>query len=404
MSTSLLYHAWKIRDCKYLKTEYKGGGVQIHMEYKPAALKCPDCGSTHSIKKGTKLRSFLALPIGSKPVVLLLHQQRILCLKCNALRWVQPAFANGTDRHIKAFVRYVLDLLRSMNIQDVAKHLGVSWTFVKDIQKDYLQKNFGKPRLKNVRYLGIDEVQIGKGHRYFTIVLDLESGAVLFVGDGKGGDALLPFWKRLKRSSAKVEAVSIDMSPAYISSVMEHLPGAAIVFDHFHVVKLMNEKLSKLRRALYRELTDELDKKVLKGIRWLLLKNPENLDASKREPERLAEALKLNEPLAMAYYMKEDLRQIWSQADKETAARVLDDWADRAQASGVRILQEMGKSLRAHRYGILSWYDHPLSNGALEGLNNKIGLVQRQSYGIRDKGFLKLKIYACKEVRYSIVG
>ena len=124
----------------------------------------------------------------------------------------------------------------------------------------------------------------------------------------------------------------MDMSPAYISAVSTHLPKATIVFDHFHIVKFFNDKLSDLRRDLYREAKDDLQKDVLKGTRWLLLKNPENLDTQKREKERLEEALKLNQPLSCAYYLKEYLRQIWLQANKKQAERILDDWIQKAQS------------------------------------------------------------------------
>ena len=150
-----------------------------------------------------------------------------------------------------------------------------------------------------MRLLAIDEIAIFKGHRYLTVVMDLESGCVVFVGDGKGADALLPFWKRLSRSQAKISAVAIDMSAAYIDAVRTHLPKAAIVFDHFHVVKAFNEKLSALRRDLYREALDQHQKQVLKGTRWLLLKNPENLDSSRDEAQRLADALAVNKPLPL---------------------------------------------------------------------------------------------------------
>src|SRR5262249_15625353 len=159
----------------------------------------------------------------------------------------------------------------------------------------------------------IDEIAIAKGHRYVTVVLDLLSGAVVFVGDGKGVDALKPFWRRLRAARAKIKAVATDMSKAYIRAVRDHLPKAVHVFDHFHVIKLFNDKLSAFRRALYAQLTSEPERKILKGTRWLLLKNPENLDPDKNERERLDEALQLNAPLATAYYLKEDLRQIWLQ-------------------------------------------------------------------------------------------
>ena len=205
--------------------------------------------------------------------------------------------------------------------------------------------------------IAIDEIAVAKGHRYLTVVMDLESGAVVFVGDGKGADALKPFWKRLRPSGAKIEAVAMDMSAAYRAAVSTHLPKAKIVFDHFHVVKLFNEKLSDLRRALYREATEVQHKEVLKGTRWLLLKNAENLDEEKDEKERLKEALKLNEPLAMAYYMKEDLRRFWEQPGKRFATTFLDGWIRRAEASGIKILQQMAKTLAAHRSGLLAYYD-----------------------------------------------
>jgi transposase len=146
------------------------------------------------------------------------------------------------------------------------------------------------------RIIILREKFIGHGHRYLAVVLDLHSGAVVFVGEGKGTNALKPFWKRLRSSGASIEAVSMDMSQAYISAVTGNLPRATIVFDHFHVIKLMNEKLSDLRRDLYRETTDLLRKHVLKGTRWLLLKNPENLRDDRNERARLEEALSLKSP------------------------------------------------------------------------------------------------------------
>src|SRR5947209_12211480 len=121
-----------------------------------------------------------------------------------------------------------------MTIRDVAVHLGVGWDLVKDIQKRDLSRRFAKPKLKHPRRIAIDEVAAAKGHRYMTLVMDLDSGAVVFVGDGKGADALKPFWKRLRRSGAKIEAVAMDMSAAYRGAGSAHLKGAVIVFCHFH--------------------------------------------------------------------------------------------------------------------------------------------------------------------------
>jgi transposase len=147
------------------------------------------------------------------------------------------------------------------------------------------------------------------------------------------------------------------------------------VFDHFHVIKLFDEKLSDLRRLLFHQAEDE-EKKVLKGIRWLLLKNPENLDTARNEKRRLVAALRLNKPLAVAYYMKEDLRQLWSQPKKAQAKQFLKDWIARAEASGIKMLKSFAKTLRDHQEGILAYYNFRISTGPLEGTNNKIKMIK----------------------------
>ena len=275
---------------------------------------------------------------------------------------------------------------------------------IKDIHKRNLSRRYSKPKIKHLRHIAIDEIAVAKGHRYLTIVLDLQSGAVVFVGNGKGADALKPFWKRLRPSGAKIQAVAMDMSAGYRQAVATNLPKAKIVFDRFHVVKLFNDKLSEFRRALHREATDLLHKQVLKGTRWLLLKNPENLDETKDEKTRLGEALALNKPLATAYYMKEELRQFWEQPGKRLARVFLDGWIRRAGASGIRMLQQMAATLATYRSGLLAYYDVRITSGPLEGTNNKIKTMKRQAYGFRDREFFKLKILAIHETRYELVG
>jgi len=208
---------------------------------------------------------------------------RVYCSLCDLTRQVKLKFTEPRVSYTKAFERYVLELSQHMTIQDVAQHLGISWDVVKEIQKKDLKRRYTRPKLNKLKLIAIDEIAIKnkKGHKYLTVVLDLKTGAVVFVGDGKGADSLEPFWKRLKRYKTNIEAVAIDMSPAYISAIQSNLPQAAIVFDHFHVIKLYNDKLSKLRRKLYKQVS-ETDKDILKGTRWLLLKNPDNLDADRK--------------------------------------------------------------------------------------------------------------------------
>jgi len=404
MSTSLLYHGFGVREYRYVRTRYVPGGMVFVIERKPETYRCAACGSQNVWRHGVVVRPFRTVPLGSKRVVLEARIPRLACQDCGRVRQAAIGFAQPRRTYTRSFARYVLELSRHMTIKDVARHLGISWDVVKEIQKESLQRRFDKPRLKHVKQIAIDEISTGKGHQYVTIVLDLESGAVLHVGQGKGGDALLAFWRRLRASGAKIEAVATDMSPAYIEAVVTYLPGAALVFDRFHVIKLYNEKLSDLRRELHRQLADTMQKDVLKGVRWLLLKRPENLDASRREPERLREALRLNEPLAIAYHLKDELNEIWEQDDQETAQALLLDWIVYAESTGIRMLQQFAKTLRFHAFGILSWYDYPISTGPLEGTNNKIKTMKRQAYGFRDPEFLRLKILGIHETTYALVG
>ena len=344
------------------------------------------------------------MPIGGKPVWIELSIQRLYCAACDKTRQARVGFADERRGYTHAFERYALQLSRLTTIKDVARHLGVGWDAIKEIQKRRLQQRFKKPKLKHLKHIAIDEISIGKGHRYLTVVLDLDNGAIVFVGEGKGADALTPFWRRLAASHARITAVATDMSPAYTAAVRDNLPRATHVFDRFHVVKLFNEKFTLFRQALQREAEGPLQKAVLKGTRWLLLKNPENLLDERNERKRLEKALALNKPLATVYYMKEDLRQIWDQKDKKAAEVFMDDWIARARSSGIAMLQKFAETLVEHRRGILNYYKCRITTAALEGTNNKIRTMQRQAYGFRDQEFFRLKIFALHESRYALVG
>ena len=403
VSTSLLCHAFSIAGFQYNSTVFESQHIEFHIKPGNHPLRCPCCKSTNVIRRGQKPRRYRTVPIGTKEVFIVLALPRVGCHDCGTVRQIRVPFADEGRSFTHAFERYVLDLSRMMTILDVAKHLKVGWDMIKNIQKRHLLRRYSKPKLKHLRFLAIDEIAVAKGHRYLTVVMDLESGAVVFVGDGKGSDSLKPFFKRLKRSGANIEAVAMDMSPAYIQAVKQHLKFASIVFDHFHVVKLFNDKLSKYRRDLQHDAS-RIEKSVLKGTRWLLLKNPANLDDRRNEAGRLKAALKINQPLATVYYMKEDLRQFWKQSSYDAAESFLSDWIKRAAVSGIRMLKKFANTLGAFRTGLLAYYDYPLSTGPLEGTNNKIKTMKRQAYGFRDMQFFKLKIMAIHEAKYALVG
>ena len=288
-----------------------------------------------------------------------------------------------------------------MTIEDVAYNVKMNWNTIKNIEKQYLNEHYSKPSLHEVSRIAIDEFAVLKGHVYMTVVLDLDSGRVLFVGKDRSKESLDEFWKRVKRSGAKIKAVAIDMWPAYIGSVVENCPEADIVFDHFHIIKMLNQKLDEIRRDLFRDETLYNKRSLIRGTRWLLLKNQDNL--SETASARLNEALAVNQPLATAYYLKEELRLLWDQNGIEQAWDFLKSWVKKAYESGLVKLREFANTLMAHYTGILNWYKHRISTGKLEGFNNKIKVLKRKAYGYRDFDFFILKIHALHLSRYELL-
>ncbi len=278
--------------------------------------------------------------------------------------------------------------------------MAVRWDTVKDIHLNYLERHYSPPSLKGVDCIGIDEFAVRKGHVYKTIVVDLRTGRILHVGEGKGADALDKFWERIRKKDVHIKYVATDLSAAFISSAYENCPGAIHVFDHFHVVKLMNDKLDDIRRVQYSMEKDINKRKVLKGTRYLLLKNGSDI-FDKEYKTRLGNALDLNKPLFQAYYLKEQLKEIWSQTNKQEAEDVLDDWIKQAQESKIPQLINMANNLSAHRTGILAWYDCYISTGKVEGINNKIKVMKRTAYGFRDDKYFRLRLFALHDCRIT---
>jgi len=308
-----------------------------------------------------------------------------------------PAYAHYTHR-LEAFVN---DLRGLMTVSDLAAVTGLSWDTVKHIVQRALEKDYGHPRLKDLRYLSLDEIYLGRDKKYRTLVIDLESGRIVYVAKGKGAEALRQFWRALRLSKAKIAAVTMDMSAAYWAAVAENLPDAAVVFDRFHLVKLVNEKLDDLRRALVREATG-LMKKTVKGIRYLLLTRRENVGPD--QLPRLEEALKTNEPLNLGYLLKEALGLLWSQRSRRDMAGFLKAWCQWASDTGIRQMQQLAKTLTLHARGILNWWEHRISNGRMEGINNKIKTLLRQTYGLRDERYFTLKLYSLHDSRLALLG
>ena len=314
-----------------------------------------------------------------------------------SLIWCNKAIARGLPKNTYRMKRFVLDLCKIGTISDITKFVHMSWGTVKDILKAELGRKYSWPDLSGLRYIGINELAVAKGYIYMTIIVDFETGRILHVVNGKGANALDGLWPKLKRAGCHMEAVSSDLSEAFISAVKKYLPDAVLVYDHFHIVKLMNEKLDKVCRDIYNQETDENKRRLIKGQRWLLLANGENF--SPKAEEHLCKALDITRPLAAVYYLKESFWRVWWQDNEHDISLVLDDWIEQARESGLKPMETMPDTFQRHREGILSWYDFRIANGKLEGINNKLKTMKRQAYGYRDMDFFRLK--CCHNIQKS---
>jgi len=346
-------------------------------------------------------RTVLDVPIGGHPCeVEIEYAQTFLSpghVRVEALPFVCPG-----ARVTKRYARLIAGMARHMPLSVVARHTGLSWDSVKAIEGAYLAETIPMPRpqtLAGIRYLGVDEVARAKGQSYFTLVYDLSPGPnygrILWVKEGREAAVLLKFLDALSQEcAAGIEAVALDMGPAYIAAVKESLPNAAIVFDRFHVMQMLGKVIRDCRRAQFKEakkLADLEGQQIIKGSLWLLLSNRTTLKQT--DQERLDQLLAQNQPLASLYALKEQLQRVW-QPNSTTAAMAarLDDWCGIAKAAGIAGLARFVKTLQSHRTGICAYADHPLTTARLEAGNVSIALLRRRARGLRDMEYFKLKI------------
>ena len=393
-----LYYTQKVRGFQQEKVKYSKENVEIHL--KRTKHQCPYCGSSAVTVEPLRRRRIRGEPLGScRQVVLELTVHRLYCHSCRH-REIEhiPFLSHPKARLTKALERTILELRQHMSIQALANFYNIGWHTIKELEKKHLQKKFSRIQTAHIKAIGIDEIHIGKGmqnQQYLTIVRDLQSGSVIHVGEGKGISALAGALKKLKKS--KLRIVTMDMANAYYSWISENFPQAHIVFDHFHLIKLMNDKLDLVRRRITAKM-DDLQRKQLKGLRFIFLRNNEDLPEDAR---RILKNMRGDfQELGDAYMFKEALRSIYRQAKDSYHARIaFHRWCKLAEETGIPELKTMARTIRNKLDGIVTyWTFRRISNAKMEGFNNKIRWLIKQAYGFRDREYFKLKIYQLPEI------
>ena len=352
---------------------------------------CSECHASAPRVHSSYPRRVRDLNLASHRVVLEVQQRRVRCARCRGVRSEAHEFVAGSARVTTRFAVYAAGLCEIMSVKEVADHLDVDWKLVKRCDKEALQKQFAQTNTRGLRLLAVDEIAVKKGHQYLTIVLDYETGRVVWLGEGRRFETLGAFFQLMSpEEQAAIEAVAMDMWDPFIKAVRHYLPHARVVFDLFHVVQAYHrEVLDEVRKAAYRKAEDE-ERRFIKGSRFLLYKNEENL--SDKERPLLSELLKVNEDISTAYVLRDSLKAIWGARDPWQARRELRLWCRLAQESGIPALVKFAKKLRRYARGIIAHARYPIHTSCLEGINNRAKLIKRRSYGFHDNEYFSLKV------------
>lgn len=381
------------------------GAPQITIE--PAAVPnamryCSRCGRATTQVHDVTERRVRELPILDAETWLVVPLARVVCATCGptveALPWLDR-YARMTTR----FAESVARLAQVLPIKQVAEWFGLSWDTVQAIDRTAMEARLGPINLSGVRRIVIDEFAIQKGHRYATVVAQPETRRVLWIGRGRGRADVRPFFELLGAAGcAQLEVAVMDMSEAYEAETRAHCPQVTIVYDLFHVVaKFAREVIDRVRvdetnriarAAGPNDLSTRARRRVIKGARWLLLRNKSTLHRAERI--RLPELLALNRRLWVVYVLKDALKTLWDYTYLGAAVRAWRQWYGWAVRSRIRALVTFAQLLKAKLPGILAHCRYPLHTGVLEGINNKIKVLKRMAYGFRDDAYFFLKIRA----------
>ncbi len=358
------------------------------LRYRPLCHHCQSpAGTIHSNGHSRFIRD---LNMAKAQVWLQVEYRKVWCDNCNGVRVEHLSFADASKRVTDRLAQYIYDLCKMLTVHDVAEHLDLNPKTIKAIDKSFLEKGFGWTDCHDLRVLAIDEIALRKGHNYMTVVMDYFSGRVVWMSEGRSKETLDRFFAEMtNKQKEAVEAVAMDMWEPYINRVKHHCPNANIVFDFFHVVQAFGRVIDKVRREEYLK-ANEQDRKVLKGSRYLLLKNEENL--TDKQQSRLKDVLELNSTLNMLYVLKDHLKLIYYCNDRQKAKKTLDDWCEMAGQIEHPSVKGFIRRLRFFEYGILNHADYPIGTSKLEGVNNKIKVIKRKAYGFHDSEYFALKV------------
>jgi len=336
------------------------------------------------------------LACGDMRIYLEFEVRRVQCRSCGKVKRERLEFLADNPFYTKRFSHYVGRRCRSTTIKDLAKELHLDWDTVKILEKQYMQAQLAKVGTPGPKAIGIDEISIRKGHDYRIVVSDLlRRRPIWFGGEDRKEASMALFYDWLGEKKTKgVRLAVMDMWKPFRNVTVARAPQAAILFDKFHIMRHLGKALDEVRKSEYRRLSGH-DRSYIKGQKYTLLSHRENLTLAGRQ--NLRKLLAANKRLNTAYLLKESFGQLWDYEREGWARRFFDNWRASLKWQRLKPYEKFAELIERHWDGIAAYCkpENKVSLGFVEGLNNKIRVIQRRAYGLRDEEYLRLKVLTC---------
>lgn len=336
------------------------------------------------------------LSCGDLKIYLAFAVRRVKCDRCGKVKRERLNWLADNPFYTKRFAFFVGRRCRAATILDVARELHLDWHSVKELEKLYMREQLRRAGMPGPQVIGIDEISIGKGHTYRIVVSDLlRRRPIWFGGIDRSKESLSLFFQEIgKKKCQNIKLAVMDMWKPFRNATLEHVPDVSILFDKFHIIAHLGEALDQVRKSEYARLTGK-NRQFIKGQKYTLLSNHANLTLDGRRS--LAKLLQANKRLNTAYVLKECFGQLWNYQSEAWARRFFENWKQSLKWQRLKPYEKFARMIDEHWDGIAA-YCQPQNKvplGFVEGVNNKIRVIQRRAYGLRDEEYLRLKILTC---------
>jgi transposase len=357
---------------------------------------CGVCGQEHSTFYDRKTRRVRDLSCGDTRVYLDVEVRRVSCHGCGLVKREKLAWIADNPLYTKRFAFFVGRRCRASTLKDVAKELGLDWQTVKSLEMQYMREQLRRAPIAGPLVIGIDEISVKKGQDYRIVVSDLlRRRAIWFGGEDRKQPSMDRFYRELgSKKSGRIRLAVMDRWKAFRNSAAANAPQASILFDKFHVMAHLGKALDEVRKSEYARLKGQ-DRAYIKGQKYTLLSHRENLTLKGRQT--LDKLLAANKRLHVAYLLKESFGQLWEYDKEGWARRFFENWKDSLKWQRLAPYEKFARMIESHWEGIAAYCkpENKVPLGFVEGLNNKIRVLQRRAYGISDEKYLRLKVLTC---------